>query len=241
MDPAAGAFPVGPGHAPLGAVRCNGLLDCLSTQDLARVIAAGQPSSFSAEEVVVRSGDPIRQVYFPISGYASVIVSGCEDSSVQIALAGTESMLGWECLLGANEFLFHASALEPFDVLAIDVGLFLQRAVRTKGWRRSLYAYIRDLFQAIARSSLCARFHLLEARLARCLLEIEDRHDDSPILLTQKTLSQLLGVRRSGVTNAATHLQLHGLIQYRRGEIRILDRAGLQAAACECYRPHDHD
>lgn len=240
MDPAADTLPVGPGHRPSGAVRGNGLLHGLSTEELARVIAAGQPSSFPAEAVILRSGDHIRQVYFPLSGYASLMVSGREDSCVQVALAGTESMLGWECLLGANEFLFHAFALESFDVLAVDASLFLQRAAEMDDWRRSLYAYVRGLFQTIARSSLCARFHLLEARLARCLLEIEDRHDDSPILLTQKALSQLLGVRRSGVTNAATHLQLRGLIQYRRGEIRILDRDGLQAAACECYQSHDH-
>src|SRR5699024_6015082 len=168
-------------------------------------------------------------------------VSGGEGSAVQVALAGTESMIGWESLLGASEFLLHAFALEASEVLAIDVDLFRQRVGEMDGWRNDLQVYVRGLLQTIARSSLCARFHLLEERLARCLLEIEDRHDDSPILLTQKTLSQLLGVRRSGVTNAATHLQLHGLIQYRRGEIRILDRAGLEAAACECYRPYGCD
>jgi CRP-like cAMP-binding protein len=238
MDPAAGMLPAASGSQQPGVVRGNDLLNVLSTEGLARVLSESDLTCVSVEAGIARIGDSIRSVHFPISGYASLMVSGEENACVQVALVGTEGMIGWEILFGVRHYLLDVFVPESFEALTIDVDHFRQRVMDSIEWRRSIDAYLARLFEVAARGSLCSRFHLLEARLARCLLEIQDRHGNTPIRLTQKALSELLGVRRSGVTNAATHLQLEGLIQYRRGEIRVLDRAGLIAAACECYHPN---
>lgn len=236
MEMAAGLPSAGHGIQPDEFVGRNRLLGCLASDDLAQVIAVGDVVSFTAEEEIAIGGDFINDVYFPVSGYASLMISGAEATSVQVTFVGSEGVLGWESLLGQKGFLLDVYVPETLRALRVDVGEFRTRAAANERWRGAHLDYLARLFTVVARGVLCARFHVLEARLARCLLEVHDRHPEMPIMLTQNTLARLLGVRRSGVTNAATHLQLLGLIQYRRGEISLLDRRGLEAAACECYR-----
>lgn len=236
MEKVAGLPAITPGSPLKTAGRKNRLLDTLDSGDLASIIAVSSEVSFSADAHIALAGTPIEEVYFPVSGYASLMVSGQGPSAMQVALVGREGLLGWESLLGREEYLLDLYVPETMQALRIDIAEFAPRNGNQKRWRAGQLAYLTDLFSAAARGVLCTRFHVLEARLARCLLEVHDRHPAVPILLTQSTLAHLLGVRRSGVTNAATHLQLLGLIQYRRGEIRLINRRGLEAAACECYR-----
>ncbi|RFF31589.1 Crp/Fnr family transcriptional regulator [Wenzhouxiangella sediminis] len=236
MERAVDTQPLGLGRRTSETVSENRMLDCLSPDELSQLMAVSDLTSFVADARIAVGGDVIREIYFPVSGYASLMITGSEESSVQVAFAGREGILGWESLLGRESFLLDIYVPEALKALRVDVGEFLIRAAANEHWRNVQFKYVAGLFTVVARGVLCARFHVLEARLARCLLEVSDRHAEIPILLTQNTLAKLLGVRRSGVTNAATHLQLLGLIQYRRGEIRLLDRKGLEAAACECYR-----
>lgn len=236
MERAIGIPVAGPGNETYGAAGANRVLGSLSPEDLAVLVAASDLAVFDADAHVAVGGQLISEVFFPISGYASLVISGAEKSSVQVALVGSEGVLGWEALLGQNGFVLDIYVPENLRALRLDVGEFRTRAAANEHWRATQLEYLAKLFTVAARGVLCARFHVLEARLARCLLEVHDRHAQMPIMLTQHTLAELLGVRRSGVTNAATHLQLLGLIQYRRGEIRLLDRKGLEAAACGCYR-----
>lgn len=236
MERAVGTPPPGPGNQASKDASENRLLDRLAAEDLSQVVALGDVTSFTADARIAVRGDPIREVYFPVSGYASLMLTGSGQPGVQVAFAGREGILGWESLLGRDSFLLDIYVPEALRALRVDVSDFRVRAAANEHWRAIHFEYVAGLFTVVARGVLCARFHVLEARLARCLLEVHDRHVELPISLTQSTLARLLGVRRSGVTNAATHLQLLGLIQYRRGEIRLLDRKGLEAAACECYR-----
>lgn len=234
----AGVSTVDPGSPVSESAVGNHLLENLASGDLAQVVAASELTRFDSDTHIAVGGERISEVYFPLSGYASLMVPNAGDASVQVAFVGREGVLGWESLLDGRAFLLDIYVPETLQALRMDVGEFCLRTAANESWRKSQFKYVAKLFTVASRGVLCARFHVLEARLARCLLEVHDRHPEMPILLTQSTLSTLLGVRRSGVTNAATHLQLLGLIQYRRGEILLIDRKGLEAAACECYR-HD--
>lgn len=205
------------------------------------MIAVSELISFDADSHLAANHDEITRVYFPVSGYASLVVSDRIHARMQIALVGSEGMLGWESLLGVNQFQFDVDVPEKMTALSVKIGDFSTLAAGNESGLATHHGYLLRLFDSVAIGAVCARFHLLEARLARFLLEVYDRHPGRPILLTQSTLASMLGVRRSGVTNAATHLQLAGLISYRRGEIRLLDRQGLETAACDCYRRSNGD
>lgn len=220
----------------LVAARNNRLLEPLPLDELIDLLSAAETVCLTASDRLAQPGLAIARVYFPISGYAALVVAGQEESGVEVAMVGREGMLGWEGGLGVDQFVVDARVPEGMLALSVDAREFRRRLAATRLLRSGVRNYVAQLFRVVARSAHCTGHHRLEARLARCLLEVADRNDDAPINLTQKTLSLLLGVRRSGVTNAATHLQLVGLIQYRRGEIRILDRRGLEDAACDCYR-----
>ncbi|QOC24074.1 Crp/Fnr family transcriptional regulator [Wenzhouxiangella sp. AB-CW3] len=235
---ATGTSVIVPGGQPGFTSRANKLLSALSAEDLAQVTSACETVSFASYHRLASTGDPVNTVYFPTAGYASLFISGPDGSRLQVALVGSEGILGWESLLGTSRVLLGIEVPESFQALSLNVKEFNARSSELACWRSSMLHYIAQLVELVARNGLCVRFHRLEARLARCLLELGDRHADRPIRLTQQSLSDMLGVRRSGVTNAATHLQLLGLIQYRRGSIRVTDRAGLESAACTCYH-HD--
>lgn len=227
--------PAGPPWTP---AQGNQLLGGLAEEDLAPIVAASEFARFDGDVHLALCGDELTRVYFPVSGYASLIVADGSKSKMHIALVGSEGVLGWESLAGQDQFLFDVYVPETLQALSIEVGAFRSVVAEREHWMMMHLEYLARLFSVAARGVLCARFHTLEARLARFLLEVHDRHPGMPVLLTQSTLARLLGVRRSGVTNAATHLQLLGLIHYRRGEIVIMNRHGLEAAACDCYRFH---
>lgn len=236
MGTAADTSLIGTEESVCAAARDNQLLGCLAADDLARIVATAELTSFDANVHIAMSGDMLERVYFPVGGYASLIVSDTMDARMQIALVGLEGILGWEALLGLDRFLFDVYVPETLRTLSLDVGDFRILAAGDERWLTIHLKCLARLVDAVAQGVVCTRFHVLEARLARFLLEVYDRHPRMPIRLTQSTLANLLGVRRVSVTNAATHLQLLGLINYSRGEIRLLDRNGLEAAACDCYR-----
>ncbi|MCA1778317.1 MAG: Crp/Fnr family transcriptional regulator [Xanthomonadaceae bacterium] len=218
------------------AAQENRLLGGLAEENLARIVAVSEFARFEGDVHLAGCGDKLTRVYFPVSGYASLVVTDATKSQMQIGLVGSEGVFGWESFTGLDQLLFDVYVPETLRALSVDVGVFRSVLADNEHWMMMHLEYLSRLFSVAARGVLCARFHTLEARLARFLLEVDDRHPGKPILLTQSTLSRLLGVRRSGVTNAATHLQLLGLINYRRGQIVIGNRHELETAACDCYR-----
>ncbi|MFP6850238.1 MAG: Crp/Fnr family transcriptional regulator [Pseudomonas sp.] len=185
--------------------------------------------------VLHEANQPIRHVYFPLSGFISQVTALQGHQPLEVGLIGSEGMLGATLALGISRAPMRAVVQGSGSALRISSGLFKQELLKSPALLRSLKRYLYVLMAQLSQSSACIHFHEIEPRLARWLLMTHDRAHADHFHLTHEFLADMLGVRRSGVSIAAAALQARGLISYSRGEINILDRAGLEQTACECY------
>jgi len=153
-----------------------------------------------------------------------------------VGLVGNEGMLGLALVLDGDQSPERAVVLGAGSALRMDVGFLRREFGRSEALRRRLGRYVHVRMSQLAQATVCAHFHLLEARLARRLLMTQDRARGNTFNATQEGLASKLGVRRVGVTKAASSLQQRGLIHYSRGDMTVLDRRGLMSAACRCYK-----
>ena len=188
----------------------------------------------SIGDVLSEPGDRIRSVLFPAGGLISLAAVVDGGASIEVALIGRTGMLGAPLVLNAVNASSRAHVQVAGAAWRLGVADFHRALVDHPPLRRGLNRYLRGLIAELSQNSACSRFHLIEARLARRLLMAQDQSPDGNIHMTHGTLAKILGVRRSGVTTAAVRLQKRGLIEYSRGGIVILDRSGLQRAACAC-------
>lgn len=214
----------------------NGLLALLERGVLRAVLSACDQVELALGEVLWESGNPIRQVYFPIESFVSQLVTVEDHQNLEVGLVGNEGMLGIPLVLGVQTSMFQLVVQGPGLAQRMESAVFLRALQRFPTFDHLLKRYICVSMAQIARTASCNSFHTLEARLARWLLLAHDRSFGGSFHITQDVLAQMLGVRRVGVTNAAGRLQKRHLISYNRGDITMLDRAGLETAACGCYR-----
>lgn len=213
----------------------NRLLRALPARDYERLAPDLEPVTFAVKQVLYEPHATITHVYFPTSGMAS-LVHAMDNGTVEVGTIGKEGMVGTPILLKATSqptqtFIQVAGAGHRIPVET------LQRVIReSPEAERLFFLYLQLLFDQLAQWVACNRLHTLEARCARWLLMTHDRVDGDEFLLTQEFLSYMLGVHRPAVSLAAGALSHAGLIRYRRGRITIVDRLGLEGAACECYR-----
>ena len=214
----------------------NRLLHALPRGDLRRVLAGCEMVEFVPAAILYSAGDWLRDVHFPVDGLVSLIVRVDDTSSLEVGLIGNEGMLGIPLVLGVNVSPLRAVVESPGSALRMDGARFRLELERSEMLRRGIGRYVCIRLAQLAQTSACTRFHVVEARLARWLLMTQDRVRTRPFHITQERLSLILGVRRVGITKAASSLQRRGLIRYNRGHISVLDRRGLTAAACMCYQ-----
>ena len=181
------------------------------------------------------AGQPLSHVYFPTSGFASLVAALTAGRQVDVGVVGNEGMVGIPLVLGVTHAL--QTATVRCDGLAWRIAAqdFSRELAQREALRRRLTLYVYVCMAQLTQAAACTRYHTLEARLARWLLLARDRLASDSFSLTHELLAYMLGVRRAGVTGAANALRGRDLIQYTRGSIVILDRAGLKLAACECY------
>lgn len=187
-------------------------------------------------DVLCEAGAPIRHVYLPLEGFISLVTELEDGERLEIGIVGNEGMLGTSLVLGLNTSPHHALVQGAGVALRMSTAAFKRHCQSSAPLRRQLHRYIYVLMGQLAQTAACTRYHLIDARLARWLLMTRDRARRNEFHLTHKFLAYMLGVRRVGVTQAATSLQELGLISYSRGEIRIVDGPGMEKAACSCYR-----
>jgi hypothetical protein len=177
----------------------------------------------------------MRYVFFPTSSFISLITPINGKGSLEVGLVGSEGMLGSSLVLGVNVAPQRALVQGSGSALRIKTAPFCRELTRSLALRRAINRYLYVTLCQVALSAVCTRFHVVEARLARWLLMTGDRAHSDKFFITQEFMSYMLGVRRVGVTAAAGVLRTRKLIHYNRGQISILDRRGLRAAACSCY------
>jgi CRP-like cAMP-binding protein len=179
--------------------------------------------------------EPIAHVWFPVDAIGSLLTLLGGGDAVEAGLVGREGIIGLPLFLGAAATHGRAVCQVAGDAWRLPAAAFLAEAERDGPLRARLLRYTQALFQQVAQTSGCNRAHAHEERCARWLLQIHDRVPGDTFRLTQEYLALMLVVSRPAVTLVMGALQRAGLVAYRRGDLTILDRAGLEAAACECY------
>ena len=187
-------------------------------------------------QVLHDAGGPLEHVYFLQSGIVSLQYLTEAGGSAEIAQVGNDGVIGVAVFMGGESTPGRAVVRSAGQALRMPVARLKAEFKRHGELHVALLRYTQALLTQMAQTAICNRHHLIEQQLCRCLLLSLDRGAGSTLTLTQETLSQLLGVRREGVSQAAAKLQREGAIRYARGRIVVLDRARLEALSCECYR-----
>lgn len=213
----------------------NRLLAALPAKEYARLLPKLREVSLTYSETIYEPGDLIRRVYFPNSGIISLLSAVGERSLLEVGIVGSEGFVGLPAFLGVKTSNNRALVQGAGAALALKTADFLAECRAGGALPRILQRYTHSLLTQISQSAVCNRFHEIEARLARWLLMTADRMETDNFKITQDFLSNMLGVRREAVSKSAAALQQRQLIGYSRGNISIINRTGLESAACNCY------
>jgi len=213
----------------------NQLIALLPRRDRARLLAAGESVPLALGSVLCEPGEPTRHVYFPDDAFISLVAAIDGEPGLEVGMVGNEGMLGAQLALGVATIPLHAVVQGAGTARRIATAPFRRELAASAPLQRALHRYLYVLMAQLATSAGCTRFHSVGPRLARWMLMSQDRAHSDSFHLTHEFLAYMLGVRRVGITAAAGDLQRRGLIRYHRGEITVLDRAGLEGASCGCY------
>lgn len=208
---------------------------------LPRVVSRRMLSTCKAVElefgsVLYEPDARIRQVYFPTSGFVSLMIPVDGTTNLEVGLIGNEGMLGVPLILGVDVSPLRALVQGAGQAWQMTADDFSRELDRSTTLRTALLRYLQVRMCQLAQTAACTRFHVVEERLARWLLMTHDRAHQNHFHVTHVFLAYMLGVRRVGVTKAANALQQRKLISHHRGKVTILDRAGMEAASCACYQ-----
>jgi CRP-like cAMP-binding protein len=213
----------------------NCLLAALPAKDYQDLLPHLEEIPLVFEDIIYRPNVIISDVYFPNSGIISLIASMDGRATLEVGMVGKEGVVGLSVFMGVNTSKNRAVVQGAGSGMKMNAASFRKQCNNGGALQRVLRRYSHSLLTQITQSAVCNQFHSVDARLARWLLMTHDRMQNTEFRITQEFLSHMLGVRREGVSKAAGELQKRGLIRYKRGHLKVLDRAGLEATSCGCY------
>lgn len=214
----------------------NCLINALPRKQRSTILQQCEAVALVFGTTLCEPGDAYRHVYFPLSGFISLVGAVGDHPPLELGLIGDEGMLGATLVLGIDTVPLRGVVQGSGNALRMSTAQFRNQLRDSAILLRVLNRYLYVLIGQLSQGAACTRFHEVEPRLARWLLMTHDRSRTNHLLLSHAFLADMLGVRRSAVTIAAGALQRRNLIRYSRGSINILDRKGLEGASCECYR-----
>lgn len=218
--------------------RQNHLLAALPAEEYERLLPHLELVAMPLGEVLSEPGVQLHHVYFPTTAIVSLLYVMQDGASAEIAVVGNEGIVGVHLFIGGDiaSMTVVQSAGYAYRLNSTDIKQFNRfGGRRSSAFNNLLLHYTRALLTQVTQTVACNRHHTVDQQLCRWLLLSLDRLSSNELIMTQELIASMLGVRREGVTEAAGRLQKAGLIEYHRGHITILDRAGLEAQACECY------
>jgi len=219
----------------------NRLIAGLPRKERKRLLDHCEIVDLAFGEILCESDKPVTHAYFPVTAFISQLTTITAHPPLEMGLIGNEGMLGATLILGVNNAPLRAMVQGGGTALRIASQELRRDLSECPSLLRTINRYLYVTMTQLAQTAACNHFHEIEPRLARWLLMTHDRAHSDHFHLTHEFLADMLGVRRSGITVAAGALQGRSLIGYTRGEISILNRSGLEAAACECYEAVNKD
>ena len=213
----------------------NHLLAALPAADLIRLLPRLELVTMRLGDGLYEPGGQLEHGYFPVSTIISLHYVTRSGASAELAGVGPEGVVGMALYMGGNTTMSSAVVRASGQAYRLERRALMAEFQRGSAFQSLLLRYTQALITQISQTAACNRHHSVEQQLSRWLLWTLDRLPPQELTMTQELVASLLGVRRESITEAAGRLQAGGLIRYRRGHIDVLDRAGLQCRACECY------
>jgi CRP-like cAMP-binding protein len=213
----------------------NGFLSALAADDFELIRPHLKTADLLADSVLVGAGDALRRAWLPHRGVISLIVNLSKGEHVQVAMIGRDSIFGVFSSLGDPVALTSAMVLVPGIASTIELEHLHAAADRSATLRALMMRHGLAIYAQVQQTAGCNAAHPVEARMARCLLQIHDLSGGGSFVLTQELMAHMIGARRNSVSMVASSLQQSGVIHYSRGHIQILELDALKKATCECY------
>lgn len=213
----------------------NKLLAALPESEYQRLNPHLEYVTLRLGQVIYEPKTSIEWVYFPERSMISLVSILSDNAMTEVGLIGNEGMVGLPVILGGNQAINQAIVQVPNGAIKLSAKVLQQEFKRGKTLQKLLLLYTEVRLHQVSQIAVCKSHHDIEKRFCRWLLSVHDCVEDDRLLLTQKFMAQMLGIRRASVTEAAQKLQELGIISYQRGEVIILNRPALEARVCECY------
>lgn len=216
--------------------RQNGLLAVLPESEYERLSPQLEPVALPLGKPLYESGDQLSHVYFPTSAIVSLLFVMQNDASAEIAVVGHEGVVGVALFMGGETMPNRAVVQGGGDAYRLKAHLLKREFARSGALQHLLLRYTLALLTQMSQIAVCNRHHSADQQLCRWLLFMLDRLPSNQVTMTEELIARMLGVSGDSVSSAAAKLQDAGLITYNQGHVAVLNRPGLEARVCECYR-----